>query len=138
MEERGLGLRELCRAVGLDQSFFSKVLADKRSPPHEEEMLRGIARELELDPLRLITAAGRIPSEWRRLQTDPALVESVRRLVSDGRAASHAPDTFAKAAQGRGASAPPAWEPRAEAPPRGTDAPSGALRMPEELGEELL
>jgi transcriptional regulator with XRE-family HTH domain len=110
MEERGLGLRELCRAVGLDPSFFSKVLADKRSPPHEEEILRGIARELELDPLRLITAAGRIPSEWGRLRTDPALFETVHRVVT------------------RGAGA---WA--AEAAPAG-----GALRMPEELGEELL
>ena len=37
MRERGVGLRELCRAVDVDPSYFSKVLADKRNPPSEDQ-----------------------------------------------------------------------------------------------------
>ncbi|MBI5200901.1 MAG: helix-turn-helix domain-containing protein [Elusimicrobia bacterium] len=81
MEARGLGLRELCRGVELDPSFFSKVLAGKRSPPSEDAVLRRIARFLELDACEVIVAAGRIPREWDRLWTDKPLLETVHRLV---------------------------------------------------------
>ena len=47
MKERGLGLRELCREVSLDPSFFSKVLANKRNPPSEEDVLRKLADALK-------------------------------------------------------------------------------------------
>ena len=70
LAERGMGLRELCRSIGLDASFFSKVLSGKRNPPAEEKVLRQIAQALELDAPRLIVAAGRIPSEWERLWTE--------------------------------------------------------------------
>lgn len=80
MESRGLGLREFCRGVDLDPSFFSKVLAGKRSPPSEDDVLRRIARFLDLDACELIVAAGRIPREWDRLWTDRPLLEAVNRL----------------------------------------------------------
>ncbi|MBI4346808.1 MAG: helix-turn-helix transcriptional regulator [Elusimicrobia bacterium] len=84
MESRGLGLREFCRGVDLDPSFFSKVLAGKRSPPSEDDVLRRIARFLELDACELIVAAGRIPREWDRLWTDRPLLEAVSRLCAPG------------------------------------------------------
>ena len=74
---RGLTLRGLCREAGLDPSFFSKVLAGKRSPPSDEAMLRRIAEVLELDAVELIVAAGRIPEEWRALMEDPELFRAV-------------------------------------------------------------
>lgn len=82
MQTRGTGLRELCRSVGVDPSFFSKVLASKRSPPAEEETLRRVARALEIDETRLIVAAGRLPREWQRLWTDDALFDSVHAMAS--------------------------------------------------------
>ena len=80
LRERGLGLREFCRAVEVDPSFFSKVLAGKRSPPSEDAVLRRIALELELDPCELIVSAGRIPREWSRLFHEPPLLQAVDRL----------------------------------------------------------
>ena len=65
MKEKGISLRELCRGVPLDPSFFSKVLSGKRSPPGEEAVLRKLAALLDLDPGRVIVAAGRIPSDWQ-------------------------------------------------------------------------
>lgn len=86
LKRRGLTLRQLCRSVALDPSFFSKVLSGKRSPPMEEAMLRRIAGELQLDAAELIVAAGRIPAEWREVCNDPGLFQRVHRLASGGAA----------------------------------------------------
>lgn len=122
MKERGVGLRELCRAVELDPSFFSKVLADKRSPPSEERVLRKIAERLELDAPRLIVAAGRIPAEWRRLWTDEALFHSVHRMAAGSGWRAGAPAKPRASSWG-------SWDKR---PPSKTAVP------PKEIGEELL
>lgn len=74
---RGLTLRGLCREAAVDPSFLSKVLAGKRNPPSEEDVLRRLAGALELDPVELIVAAGRIPSDWRRLWEEPQLLREV-------------------------------------------------------------
>lgn len=66
MRRKGVSLRELCRGIPLDPSFFSKVLSGKRSPPGEEEVLRRLASLLDLEPARVIVSAGRIPSDWRQ------------------------------------------------------------------------
>jgi len=81
MRARGLSLRALCRELRLDPSFFSKVLAGKRNPPAEEEVLRRLALLLGLDPVELIVSTGRVPAEWQRRLEDPGLLEAVGRLV---------------------------------------------------------
>lgn len=98
MLERGLGLRELCRDAGLDASFFSKVLAGKRSPPAEESVLRRLAERLDLDPARLIVAAGRIPGEWRGLWTDAALFEAVDGVMRGRVPSAPRPSSWAQSA----------------------------------------
>ena len=144
---RGLGLREFCRAVGLDPSFISKVLSGKRSPPSDEAALRRIAGVLGLDAPGLIVAAGRIPGEWRRLGDDPAVFEAVNRLASGAPAAADDPGTRAPAAQGaaRGpaAAAPPAFSTEPSPKPaasarRARNAPGGARPPGGSFGEELL
>ena len=82
MERRGLGLRELCRRAKLDPSFLSKVLAGKRNPPSEEDVLRRMATILETDAVELLVAAGRIPSEWRNLSSNKELLHRVDALAS--------------------------------------------------------
>jgi len=85
MRERGLGLRALCREAGLDPSFFSKVLAGKRSPPAEETNLRKLAAALGVDAPLLIVSAGRIPLEWERLRADDGLFRAVHAMVTGSR-----------------------------------------------------
>lgn len=86
MAARRMGLRELCRRAGMDPSFFSKVLAGKRSPPADAGVRR-IAGALGLDGARLIVAAGRIPGEWSRLCRDEEAYRRVGELVlAPGRA----------------------------------------------------
>ena len=118
LRERGLGLREFCRLVDVDPSFFSKVLAGKRSPPSEDAVLRRIAQTLELEPCRLIVSAGRIPAEWARLWDDPPLLDEVRQLVAEAGSAAK-PSGLA------------AHKPAA---PKGAPAP----QPPKPFGEELL
>ncbi|MBI3550280.1 MAG: helix-turn-helix transcriptional regulator [Elusimicrobia bacterium] len=123
MRERGLGLRELCRAVELDPSFFSKVLAGKRSPPSDETDLRRIAQVLEVDAPSLIVAAGRIPTEWRRLWDDRALFERIHRLAmgADAGVVRERPTEPERAPR------PSSWDRR-----------ETAAAAPKQLGEELL
>ncbi len=84
MTRRGLGLRELCRQAKLDPSFLSKVLAGKRNPPAEEEVLRRIAAVLETDAVTLFVAAGRIPAEWMSLISNPDLFRRVDAIMNSG------------------------------------------------------
>ena len=113
LRERGLGLREFCRAVDVDPSFFSKVLAGKRSPPSEDAVLRRIALALELDPCELIVSAGRIPAEWSRLWEELPLLKAVDRLCQGA-------DPLPAAS-----SPAPAWsvQPAIRKPKRGETAP---------------
>lgn len=85
MVRRGLGLRELCRQASLDPSFLSKVLAGKRNPPAEDEVLRRIAAALETDAVELFVAAGRIPPEWKSLTTNSELLHRVDAMANSGR-----------------------------------------------------
>lgn len=98
MRSRGLSLRGLCREAEIDPSYFSKVLAGKRSPPSEESVLRRIARILRLDPVELVVSAGRIPAEWGALWTDPELFRDIHARASGERppARSPAPRSAAK------------------------------------------
>ena len=89
MARRGLGLRELCRRADVDPSFLSKVLAGKRNPPSEDEVLDRLARALEADPVALFVSAGRVPAPWRALAADPDLLARVSALA--GRAAPRRP-----------------------------------------------
>lgn len=82
MARRGLGLRELSRRARLDPSFLSKVLTGKRNPPNAEDVLRRLAAALETDAAQLVVAAGRIPSEWRALTTNPELFRRVDALAA--------------------------------------------------------
>lgn len=120
LKRRGVTLRQLCRTVSLDPSFFSKVLSGKRSPPMEEEVLRRIAAELEIGAAELIVSAGRIPSEWSALWRDRELFARMNSLAQEGAQLRFAPPLPA---------APP--RPARQAPPR-----HQVFRAP--LSEELL
>lgn len=85
MERSGLALRELCRRSQVDPSLLSKVLSGKRPPPADEKALRRLAEALGLPAEELIVAAGVIPSEWSRLNDDPALLKSVSEAIASGK-----------------------------------------------------
>jgi transcriptional regulator with XRE-family HTH domain len=107
MRRRGLSLRSFCRQARLDASFFSKVLAGKRSPPSEESVLRRVAQVLDLDAAELIVSAGRIPSEWGLLWRDPELFRGVHALATGAAAAAAKPAKLDGRLAPREAASPP-------------------------------
>ena len=102
MMKRRIGLRALCRIVGIDPSYFSKVLANKRNPPTEEATLRQLAKVLEVDPWELIVSSGRIPQEWHSLYSNPELLQSLHRLVAGKSAESSGRSLFKTIPEGVG------------------------------------
>ena len=126
MTERGLGLRALCRAVGLDPSFFSKVLSGKRSPPGEDAVLRSLAAVLGVDPVRLILSTGRLPAELESLWREPDLGAFARTAPAKPSAAG---------AQSWPAPRPSAW---AERPASAHSPRPAVVPLRPQLSEELL
>jgi transcriptional regulator with XRE-family HTH domain len=47
--DKGIGLREFCKSLGLDASNWSKVERGLLSPPQDEEKLRKIAELLDIE-----------------------------------------------------------------------------------------
>lgn len=64
-KERGLTQSVLAKSIGVDESYISKIEADKLSYNPSEETLRLIARELETDPLSLLSIAEKAPEEMK-------------------------------------------------------------------------
>lgn len=58
-----IGLRELARRIDKSPSFLVGLETGEGKPSASEETLRRIARELELPADRLITLAGKVPSD---------------------------------------------------------------------------
>ncbi len=64
-KERGLTQAVLAKSIGVDESYISKIEANKLSYNPSEETLRLIARELKTDPLKLLSIAEKAPEEMR-------------------------------------------------------------------------
>ena len=79
MNEEALSLRRVAAEIGLDPSFFSKVLAGKRSPPSDEKVLTKLARCLKMDPILLIVSTGAIPSLLQTAMENPEFLERIRK-----------------------------------------------------------
>ncbi len=77
VENENISLRELARRSGLDVSFLSKILSGTRNPPAKEKDIKKIAEALNLNPRRLIIAAGRIPASLMDVFEDDKFVDSL-------------------------------------------------------------
>ena len=83
-ESRDIGLRELCRAVGISATYLSQVERGQLAPPSEAKV-RAIAKALGADPEDLLERAGRVPSDLdavirRHPREMAALLRAVRGL----------------------------------------------------------
>ncbi len=78
MRQKNISLRAVAREIRLDPSFFSKVLAGKRTPPSDEKTLNRLADLLGIDPLKLIISTGLIPSQIRPMLESDEFLRSVR------------------------------------------------------------
>ncbi|MEW6040455.1 MAG: helix-turn-helix transcriptional regulator [Elusimicrobiota bacterium] len=77
LKERNISLRELCRASGIDASFLSKVLKNKRNPPSDEKILTKMATALGIEPVKLIVYTGKIPEKYYELFCNDRFIENL-------------------------------------------------------------
>lgn len=83
-----IGVRELARRIERSGSFIVRLEKDDPPPSVAEETLQAIASELDLDPDRLITLAGKTPSDVRPEDAyEVALYRSVKELDPEQREA---------------------------------------------------
>jgi len=79
-KDKGFSQRELARQADVDFTYISKVensVAGFESP--SEEALTRLAAALDVDADEMITRAGRVPSDVRRILVDDfSLVKEIR------------------------------------------------------------
>ena len=79
-KKKGFSQRELARLADIDFTYISKVEND--TPGFEspsEEALTRLANALDVDTDEMITRAGRVPSDVRRILVDDfSLVKEIR------------------------------------------------------------
>ncbi len=85
-DDKEIGVRELARRIDKSGSFIVRIENDDPPPSVAEETLRAIAGELELEADRLITLAGKTPSDVRpEDEEEVALYRSVKNLDDEQR-----------------------------------------------------
>ncbi|MDX1394925.1 MAG: helix-turn-helix transcriptional regulator [Gemmatimonadota bacterium] len=79
-KKKGLSQRELGRQAGIDFTYISKV--ENEAPGFDtlsEEALYRMAEALDVDADEMITRAGKVPSDVRRILVDDfSLVKEIR------------------------------------------------------------
>lgn len=77
--QRELTQRDLARASGLTPSYVSKIESDSlRSAPSTDAVI-SLARALDADEVELLVAAGRVPSPFEVLGSQPEATRFFRR-----------------------------------------------------------
>lgn len=65
-KERGLTLRGLAEAVGVDFTYLSKIENEKAGYLPGADTIRALAEALQADPLELLELADKVPPEMAR------------------------------------------------------------------------
>jgi len=93
-KDKGYSQRELAKLLELDFTYLSKLENDRADYPPKEDVIRSLARNLDLDEEELIFLAGRIPQSdedfikqhykvmpalFRRMQENPNFARRVFR-----------------------------------------------------------
>lgn len=96
-KDKGYSQRDLAKLIGLDFTYLSKLENDRADYPPKEEVIRSLARQLDLDAEELIFLAGRIPQRdegflrenykvmpalFRRMQENPDFAQKVFRAAT--------------------------------------------------------
>ncbi len=93
-KNKGLSQRKLAILIGIDFTYLSKLENNRADYPPKEEVIRLLAKNLDLNEEELIFLAGRLPQSYeqllkqhyqimpalfRRLRENPALTEKIER-----------------------------------------------------------
>jgi HTH-type transcriptional regulator, competence development regulator len=81
-EERGIGLRQFARTVGVSATYLSKIERGELPPPAEDRV-KEIARLLDQDPDELLALAGKVASDLNEIiRSHPRELASFLRTAS--------------------------------------------------------
>lgn len=96
-KDKGFSQRELAKLLSVDFTYLSKLENDRADYPPKEEVIRSLARNLDLDEEELIVLAGRLPHQYedflkqnykampallRRMQENPDFAQKVFQQVA--------------------------------------------------------
>lgn len=82
-KERGLGLRETAAKAGMSATYLSRIETnDEKSPPGEEK-LRALAKVLDDDADILMTLAGRVSEDLKKMITGDARMPEFLRVARE-------------------------------------------------------
>ena len=97
-KDKGYSQRELAKRIELDFTYLSKLENNRADYAPKEEVIRSLARQLELDEEELIFLAGRIPQQdeaflkehyktmpslFRRMRENPEFAAKVFREATE-------------------------------------------------------
>ncbi len=82
-KNKGLSQRKLASLIGIDFTYLSKLENNRADYPPKEEVIRLLAKNLDLNEEGLIFLAGRLPQRYEELlkqhyQTMPTLFHRLR------------------------------------------------------------
>lgn len=82
-KQKGYSQRSLAAILNLDFTYLSKLENDRADYPPKEEVIRSLARSLDLDEEQLVCWAGRIPQTYeevlkRNAEQMPTLLRRLR------------------------------------------------------------
>src|SRR5699024_9143753 len=89
-KEKKVTQRRLAKLVGIDFTYISKIENGSMNPPAEDKIIR-IAEVLDVEPDKLILAAKRVPSSYKKM-----IVENEHIPIFLRRASQLSPDQWAK------------------------------------------
>lgn len=107
-KEKKYSQRELAKLLKIDFTYLSKLENNRADYAPKEEVIRGLARHLDLDQEELIFLAGRIPQQeedllkqhykdmpalFRRMRENPEFAQRVFREASTTRTSHASRDT---------------------------------------------
>lgn len=97
-KDKGYSQRELAKHLGVDFTYLSKLENDHADYPPKEEVIRKLAKNLNLNPEELIFLAGRIPQQYeeilkqnpremlvlfRRMQENPEFAQEISQAARE-------------------------------------------------------
>ncbi|MCS7151745.1 MAG: helix-turn-helix domain-containing protein [Endomicrobia bacterium] len=82
IERKKCTLKDVARYANIDISYLSRILSGKRNPPYKEEVIRRIAKYLNIDEEELIFSAGKIPAKYQRYFSNSANISKIIKYFS--------------------------------------------------------
>lgn len=98
-KDKGYSQRELAKLLDVDFTYLSKLENDRADYAPKEDVIRSLARNLDLDEEQLIVLAGRLPQHYedflkqnyklmpallRRMRENPDFAQKVFQAASEG------------------------------------------------------